>query len=315
MPEMEPDDDIPKYYRQLSAWHFFPNHEIPVITSALLSRQVYPASSSVFPQNLLWTDFRATLVPLPLTGLIPSEMQTKLFLGSVVTEAFNGYAEGSAPVAYVPNLCDFETREWYMRYPNGKVAQGAISKWFTFPAGSFRASQGLDDKPLIATAIQLADTGKVAVHLTWFAQANKCIGRAITEGNSLYRYGVVNTLACGILPQKELLFMLRPEGTAQEAHIFPCSVGVKRQGSRIGLELPEPDQLYWSLDPLGKTRLTQEESDSLGLPRLQFGFFMIANFWHEYQYRALRTFWEARGLNPYNNDVAQFLDSALVEVE
>ncbi|KAJ7714609.1 hypothetical protein B0H16DRAFT_1807753 [Mycena metata] len=332
MPEMEPDNDVPKYHQELSAWHFFADHEIPEITSALLTRQVYLASSRVFPQNLHWTDFRATLVPIRLTGPISCEMQAKLFLGSVVTEKFNGYAEGFAPIAYVPNLCAFAIHEWFMRYPNGKVAPGVLSKrqvdiksfWlnnvlihcrFTFPAGSFRASQGLGIKPLIVTVIQLEDTGKVAIHSNWLAQANKCIGKAITDGSSLYRYGVVNLLACGIITQKEFSFMLRPEGTVQEAHIFPCSVEIKRQGSRIGLELPEADQLYWSLDPLGKTRLTQEESDSLGLPRLQFGFFTTAHFWHDYQYSALCAFWQARGLNPYSNDIAELLGSTLVEVE
>ncbi|KAJ7718421.1 hypothetical protein B0H16DRAFT_1475559 [Mycena metata] len=339
MPEMEPDNDIPKYYRQLSEWHFFPDHEIPVITSALLTRQVYPASSSAFPQNLHWTDFRATLVPLRLKGLISREMQAKLCLGSIVTEAFNAFTEGFTPVGYVPNSCAFEIHEWLMLYPSGKVAQvaqGALGKRqveiksfrrndllihrrFTFPAGSFRASQGLDDKPLIAMAIQLANTGKVDVHSTWLAQANKCIGRAITEGSTRYRYGVVNNLGCAIFPQNDDEFsspsILRPEGIAQEVHIFPCSVAAKREGSHIGLEFPEADQLYWSLDPLGKIPLTQKESDTLGLPRLCFRFFTAVNFWHDYQYSALCAFWRARGLNPYTNDIAEFLGSALIEVE
>ncbi|KAJ7751356.1 hypothetical protein B0H16DRAFT_829637 [Mycena metata] len=317
MPGMEPDDEIQKYYRQSSPWHSLLDHEIPEITFALLIRQMHAASSNTVHQTLDWTDFCPTLVPLWLKGLISREIQAKLCLGSVVTEAFNGFAEGFAPVGYVPNSCAFETNEWSMLYPNGKVTQGALGKRFTFPAGSFRASQGLDDdSPLIAMAIRLADTGKVDVHSTWLAQANKCIGRAIT-GTTRYRSGVVSTLGCAIFPQNQdgSPSTLRPEGIAQEVHIFPCSVAIKSEGGRIGLEFPEVDQFYWSLDPLGKTRLTQKESDALGFPRLRFCFVTAVNFWHDYQYSALSAFWQARGLNPHSNDVAELLGSALVEVE
>jgi hypothetical protein len=52
----------------------------------------------------------------------------------------------------------------------------------------------------------------------------------------------------------------------QIAHIFVRPIGMKYAGTRIALDFPESDHFYWSLDPMGNTRMTQDECDSLGLP-------------------------------------------------
>ncbi|KAJ7349926.1 hypothetical protein DFH08DRAFT_997326, partial [Mycena albidolilacea] len=69
----------------------------------------------------------------------------------------------------------------------------------------------------------------------------------------------------------------------------------------------DSDQVYWSLEPAGNTRMTEEECDSIGLPRLEFIFLPRANFWHEYHYHAIHEFFEAKGINPYSDCVAQLL--------
>ncbi|KAJ7821364.1 hypothetical protein B0H14DRAFT_2371349 [Mycena olivaceomarginata] len=109
--------------------------------------------------------------------------------------------------------------------------------------------------------------------------------------------------------------MLREDGTLQEAHIFVQPISVKHEGLRIGLDFPESDQAYWSLDPTGKTRMTQDECDSIGLPRLEFMFLPTARFWHEYQHDAIREFFEAKDFDPFSHDVTRLLGLPLAEME
>ncbi|KAJ7161883.1 hypothetical protein C8R43DRAFT_838489, partial [Mycena crocata] len=72
---------------------------------------------------------------------------------------------------------------------------------------------------------------------------------------------------------------------------------------------------YWSLDSSGTTRLSEEESDRRGLPRLRFSFLRAANCWHEYHYKALRDFFIAKGFEPESSDVTRLLGFPLAENE
>ncbi|KAJ7708459.1 hypothetical protein B0H16DRAFT_1823356 [Mycena metata] len=314
MPGTGYDLDINKLDRQLSAWHTdnFHAQKIPEVEFPRVTAGQFTAESLC--RHLEWRHLFAALVPIWLYGLIPCEIQRKLYLGSAVTDAI--YAEEFSPVAFIPNVYEFRSRNWHIRHSKVKFDQSIDGKRFTFPAGSFRAAEMLqnDHDVLLSTCIQMDPRQKVEVHSTWLAQANKHIGREIIEGDTRYRYGVVDALGCLIMFQDKFCSLLRAEGTRAEAHLFPCSVNIRREGWRIGLEFPETDQFYWSLDPLGRTRLIPDESDSLGLPRLRLCFSTSVDSWHEYHYRALGEFALARGVNSYNNDIAELLGSALVEV-
>jgi hypothetical protein len=126
---------------------------------------------------------------------------------------------------------------------------------------------------------------------------------------------VVDKLWCAVVIDVEFHHLLREEGTLQEAHIFVPPIGVKHLGARTGLDFSESDRVYWSLDPTGNNRMTQDECDSLGLPRLQFKFFSTARFWHEYHYEAIREFFEAKGFDPHSQDVTRLLGLPLAELE
>ncbi|KAJ7744123.1 hypothetical protein B0H16DRAFT_1463346 [Mycena metata] len=82
---------------------------------------------------------------------------------------------------------------------------------------------------------------------------------------------------------------LRVGGISQEVHLFTCPVSLCHHGTRVSLELADSDRVYWSLDPAGGTRLSQDQADAIGLPRLKVQFFPMANFWHEYHYNAVLT--------------------------
>ncbi|KAJ7796398.1 hypothetical protein B0H14DRAFT_78270 [Mycena olivaceomarginata] len=168
---------------------------------------------------------------------------------------------------------------------------------------------------LFSSSIQLDDFQRGVVNTAWFAQANRCISEAIRNGGKRYQYGVIDMLVCLIQVDTEFHHILHQEGISQEAHIFLGPVGLRRQGLRLGIDFPVSDHFYWSLDASGSTRMTQDECDAIGLPRLNFSFLSAANFWQDYHYNAIREFFEAKRADPYGSDVTQFLGLPLVEME
>jgi hypothetical protein len=132
---------------------------------------------------------------------------------------------------------------------------------------------------------------------------------------NVYVTGVVEMLSCVLVMDAKFQHVLRSEGTLAQAHIFLCPISVRHEGLRIGLEFPESDYFYWSLDSAGNSRMTLAECDSIGLPRLGFRFLATTKFWHEYHYNAVREFSEARGFNPHSSEVARLLGLPLVEIE
>jgi hypothetical protein len=137
-----------------------------------------------------------------------------------------------------------------------------------------------------------------------------------SDSVNVYATGVVEMLSCVLVMDAKFQHVIRSEGTLAQAHIFLCPISVRHEGLRIGLEFPESDYFYWSLDSAGNSRImTLAECDSIGLPRLEFMFLPTAKFWHEYHYNAVREFSEARGFNPHSSEVAWLLGLPLVEIE
>ncbi|KAJ7358466.1 hypothetical protein DFH08DRAFT_442754 [Mycena albidolilacea] len=151
--------------------------------------------------------------------------------------------------------------------------------------------------------------------MSWLSQANSCISEFSPNVRKSHRCGVVDKLWCALIVDADYRHLLRVEGTLQEAHLFVPSVSVKHHGPRIGLDSVESDHFYWSLDPMGNTRMTPDECDSLGLPRLKFLFLPRARFWHEYHCNAIREFFEAKGFDPESRDVTRLLGLPLAETE
>ncbi|KAJ7861818.1 hypothetical protein B0H14DRAFT_522764 [Mycena olivaceomarginata] len=184
-------------------------------------------------------------------------------------------------------------------------------------AGSFAAA-GLPRNHvtiLLSSWIELGNETRNALQTSWLSQANFCIGETVPARSSIYRCGVISKLACAVVIDGDYHHLLREEGTLRQAHIFLQPIIVKHEGPRIGLDFPESGQWYWSLDPTGSTRITPEECDSIGLPRLKFLFLLGARYWHKYQYNAIREFFEAKGFDPHNQDVTRLLGLPLAEME
>ncbi|KAJ6522056.1 hypothetical protein B0H19DRAFT_1151359 [Mycena capillaripes] len=61
--------------------------------------------------------------------------------------------------------------------------------------------------------------------------------------------------------------------------------------------------------------MSQDECDRNGLLRWKFVFGPIGNVWHDYHYKAVREFSEARGVDPYSNHVTQLVGLPHAEME
>ncbi|KAJ7110588.1 hypothetical protein C8R44DRAFT_261561 [Mycena epipterygia] len=127
--------------------------------------------------------------------------------------------------------------------------------------------------------------------------------------------GLVDTLLCLISFDFEFESLLLTDGMAQQAHLFACPIEIVSSGPRIRIEFPESGQFYWALDEGGSTRLSQKECDDIGIPRMKFKHTAAASFWEIYHYNAIREFHEAKGFDPYTEEVTRTLGLDVVEWE
>ncbi|KAJ7767918.1 hypothetical protein DFH07DRAFT_703650, partial [Mycena maculata] len=69
-----------------------------------------------------------------------------------------------------------------------------------------------------------------------------------------------------------------------------------------------PDRpAYWSFDPSGAEPLSNEDAAHLGFPVFYFSCKYIVRHWRDSTYTALRQFHQAKGFDPYSQDMARSL--------
>jgi hypothetical protein len=71
---------------------------------------------------------------------------------------------------------------------------------------------------------------------------------------------------------------------------------------------------YWSLDPSGAQRLDEEEATGLGFPSFTLRMSIWTTSWDDLVYAGVRKFHQAKGFDPYSQDVAQEFGYPLFEV-
>ncbi|KAJ6464444.1 hypothetical protein C8R45DRAFT_499814 [Mycena sanguinolenta] len=71
---------------------------------------------------------------------------------------------------------------------------------------------------------------------------------------------------------------------------------------------------YWSLDPSGGVRLSTENAESLGFPRIHIETEMRGYSWDNSVYEGLRRFHRGKGFDPDGQDVARRLGYPLLEL-
>ncbi|KAF7353516.1 hypothetical protein MSAN_01541200 [Mycena sanguinolenta] len=71
---------------------------------------------------------------------------------------------------------------------------------------------------------------------------------------------------------------------------------------------------YWSLDPSGIDRLSPEDAMRLGFPSFELTTIAEGSYWDSSVYEGLRRFHEAKGFDPYTQDVARHLGHSLYQL-
>ncbi|KAJ7231520.1 hypothetical protein C8J57DRAFT_1580734, partial [Mycena rebaudengoi] len=71
---------------------------------------------------------------------------------------------------------------------------------------------------------------------------------------------------------------------------------------------------YWSLDPSGARRLGSEEAERLGFPSFTLRMTVRTTSWDDIVYAGIREFHQAKGFDPYSQDVARELGYPLFKI-
>jgi hypothetical protein len=71
---------------------------------------------------------------------------------------------------------------------------------------------------------------------------------------------------------------------------------------------------YWSLDPSGVKRLSGEVAEDLGFPAIQVKRYALVRSWDASVHDGIRQFHEAKGFDPYTQEVAIELGCPLLQV-
>ncbi|KAJ7744120.1 hypothetical protein B0H16DRAFT_1463343 [Mycena metata] len=176
----------------LSRWHT-PRFRYQSITTpdvtiySFLVTQPHASLPETLCQRLDISHFLGTLIPIWIPSVTLSKFQTRIFLGSVVTQACQ-YGESFCPIAYIPHSCSLLVPTWQV--PQNLRVQGhAAGDRFTFAPGSFRTSQIPGPRILARASVELPQDIRDMVNMTWLSQANKRIDPLLFQGAKRYRYG------------------------------------------------------------------------------------------------------------------------------
>ncbi|KAK7007534.1 hypothetical protein R3P38DRAFT_3027784 [Favolaschia claudopus] len=315
----------PRREKQSSGWHtsyFKQNEMIQSGDIQSISRAVCSSVSALEHCLRLigWKQFFAMLVPMHSECPVPFEIWKQLSLGWVVKRTSPEFT--STPYRLtIPQFSLLGWEFWPRWSQNGvSVDANGTAHRYTFSPGAFKAWTYSGLRTLFKSSIRIEDpTNQVAT--CWLSQANFCLSKSRMESSPNFdeewgdSYGVINEMWCLITVNFDECHHLLRDGTPRETHLFLPHPAVENHGPCAHLRIPESDQFYWSLDSSGATRLSQDECDALGIPRLSLMFWAMARFWHHYHFNAVREFSLAKGVNPYSQDAASLLGVPLVEVQ
>ncbi|KAJ7107547.1 hypothetical protein C8R44DRAFT_858016 [Mycena epipterygia] len=281
----------------------------------LVSSYPYPRLHQTLVRHLGFSQFYETIIA-PWYGC--ATVLENYHLGSIIVALDKKKYPGNQFRIFgqLPHSSEVQMKEWSLG-PHSKLDPTGIYdvkrhggwKRFTFPPRAFKTGFKLQ-----AMAFIKLDTIQVSgLHQAWLSQANMWIGP--DTGNRTDRWGMIDMIACYLDVDPDFANLLRRDGTNVESHLFVCPPDVRQQNGRCTLALPESEHYYWALDSAGKNRLSQNECDHFGLPRLLFRLRPWATFWQPYHYNAIRDFHQAKGFDPDGLDVTHLLALPVVQVE
>ncbi|KAJ7927076.1 hypothetical protein B0H13DRAFT_1542587, partial [Mycena leptocephala] len=98
-----------------------------------------------------------------------------------------------------------------------------------------------------------------------------------------------------------------------EGFLFLCPSNDLKSADGTFLERPE-SPAYWSLDPIGRKKLTPDEASRLGFPALKLKRQVLCAPWDHHFYASLAQFHVAKGFDPHSQDVSRHLGEPLYEL-
>ncbi|KAJ7137058.1 hypothetical protein C8R44DRAFT_365253 [Mycena epipterygia] len=140
----------------------------------------------------------------------------------------------------------------------------------------------------------------------WIAQANAIFSQ-LDIRHDYEDYYFVNSVSylCE--------FGLTTEGIPH-GYLFLCPLHDLSTRTDHTLHLRYPDNVgFWSLDPLGFTRLSDQEAANLGLPSFKLRLRVVGHSWKSTSYSAIFQFHQGKGFSPNSPDVAQYLEYPLYQ--
>ncbi|KAF8184665.1 hypothetical protein K438DRAFT_1598285, partial [Mycena galopus ATCC 62051] len=95
--------------------------------------------------------------------------------------------------------------------------------------------------------------------------------------------------------------------------LFVCPLEDFRTGETLSSKWPECS-FFWSLDPSGANRLTAEDAINFGFPVIELSMETWGKSWDGKVYAGLSQFHQAKGFDPYGQDLARHLGYSLYEL-
>ncbi|KAJ6462832.1 hypothetical protein C8R45DRAFT_523594 [Mycena sanguinolenta] len=139
---------------------------------------------------------------------------------------------------------------------------------------------------------------------TWLSQANH-IFRHLHIMSNFEEYVFLHHI-------EFQLEILRTTGDPPEGFLFLCP-GQDFQTAPSPFRCPACIA-YWSLDPSGVDPLSPEDATQLGFPTFELTATAYGSYWDASVYEGLRQFHEAKGFDPYSQDVAHHLGHLLLQL-
>ncbi|KAF8183091.1 hypothetical protein K438DRAFT_2165090 [Mycena galopus ATCC 62051] len=335
MPDEEWSYSVDQFTEMLSAWYsgLYKFQPSTSVVAPIVSNCSYPRLHKTFTQEFGWTEFYGTLIA-PWKGgpFVPMHAQGQYPLGVMVEDSNHGDGQRPRipfrPLTLIPHSFDVQFKDWSI----GSQSKFAITEpynatWakFTFPPHSFKV--GLNPRQQSIMAFMKLDNAGVSIlHHAWLSQGNMFVRGGQKDSGfqwgtipSCFGYrkinfdflGIVDMITCHLRLDQAFENLLHTDGMTMECHLFVCPLTIR---GRCIPALPESDYYYWATDPVGEKRLSQQESDNLGLPRFILEFRHWATFWQPYHYSAVRDFHRGKGFNPYSLDVTNLLGLPVIEM-
>ncbi|KAJ7266117.1 hypothetical protein C8J57DRAFT_1182588, partial [Mycena rebaudengoi] len=117
----------------------------------------------------------------------------------------------------------------------------------------------------------------------------------------------------GLVYNVQYSLSLADKNDIHDGYLFLCPLHDLQGNSPSEFRYPACPA-YWSLDPSGAERLGSEEAERLGFPSFTLRMTAWVNSWDDLVCAGIREFHQAKGFDPYSQDVARELGYPLFKV-